>query len=82
MFKVLLQSVLLYGTETWAIIKEHGEKLSTVEMDFWRRSARISRKDTIRNTRIIEIRQVDKNVLEIILATQINCRGAVVEVLK
>ena len=58
----LLQSVLF-------MVQKHGkhaERLLAVEIDFWSRLARISRKDKIRNSRIREIMQIDKNVLEII----------------
>jgi len=37
-------------------------KLNSTEMDFWRRSARISRKDKIRNTVIKEEMNVVRSV--------------------
>ena len=50
-FKALLQNVSLYGAETWTVTRKQAERLLAVEMDIWRRSARISRKDKIRSTR-------------------------------
>jgi hypothetical protein len=35
-------------------------------MDFWRRSARKSRKEKVRNVTIREIKEVGKNILEVI----------------
>jgi len=38
-----------YAAETWCLRAKTTAKLNSTEMDFWRRSARISRKDKIRN---------------------------------
>jgi hypothetical protein len=35
-------------------------------MDFWRRSARKSRKEKVRNVTIREVMEVGKNILEVI----------------
>jgi hypothetical protein len=43
-----------------------GEKLLATDMDFWRRSARKSRKEKVRNVTIREIMAVGKNILEVI----------------
>ena len=44
-------------------------------MNFWRRSAGISRKDKIRNTRIREIMQINENILEVIENKRLSCYG-------
>ena len=40
----------IIAAETWCLKAKTVAKLSYTEMDFWRRSALISRKDKIRNT--------------------------------
>jgi len=44
--------------------------LNSTEMDFWRRSARISRKDKIRNTIIKQQMNVTRSILEDIKTKQ------------
>jgi len=41
---------ITYAAETWCLKAKTVTKLNSTEMDFWRRSARISSKDKIRNT--------------------------------
>jgi hypothetical protein len=65
MYQALVQSILLYGTETWALNTQQANKLLATEMDFWRRSARKSRKGKFRNVTIREVMEVGKNILEV-----------------
>jgi hypothetical protein len=44
-YQSLVQSILLYGAETWSLNTQQANKLLATEMDFWRRSARKSRKE-------------------------------------
>jgi hypothetical protein len=44
-----VKSTITYAAETWCLKAKTVAKLNSTEMDFWRRSARISRKDKIRN---------------------------------
>jgi hypothetical protein len=50
-------------------------KLNSIEMDFWRRSARISRKDTIRNTIIKQKMNVTRSILDDINTKQLKWYG-------
>jgi hypothetical protein len=52
-------------------------KLNSTEMDFWRRSARISRKDKIRNTNIKQKMNVTRSLLDDIETEQLQCYGHV-----
>jgi hypothetical protein len=48
--------------ETWTLNTQQANKLLASEMDFWRRSARKSRKEKFRIRAIME---VEKNILEV-----------------
>jgi hypothetical protein len=65
MYQALVQSILLYGAEAWTLNRQQANKLLATEMDFWR-SARISRKEKVRNVTIREVMEVGKNTLEVI----------------
>jgi hypothetical protein len=65
MYQALVQSILLYGAETWTLNTQQANKLLAAEMDFWRRSARKSRKEKVRNVTIRKIMEVEKNILEV-----------------
>ena len=65
-YNSLVQSVMLYGAETWTLDRQNANKLLATEMDYWRRAARKSRMDKIRNQRIRELMEVDRNILEVI----------------
>ena len=45
----IIKSTVTYAAETWCLKAKTVVKLNSTEMDFWRRSARISRKDEVRN---------------------------------
>jgi hypothetical protein len=64
--QALVQIILLYGAETWTLNIQQANKLLATEMDFWRRSARKSRKEKVRNVTIRDIVEVGKNILEVI----------------
>jgi hypothetical protein len=51
MYKALIKSSLLYGSETWRLT-ENKKRVEVTEMDALRRSSRISRKERIRNVTI------------------------------
>jgi hypothetical protein len=65
MYQDLVQSILLYGAETWTLNTQQANKLLATEMDFWRKSARKSRKEKVRNVTIREVMEVRKNILEV-----------------
>ena len=48
-YHAIVKSTIIYAAETWRLKAKTVSKLNSIEMDFWRRSARISRKDKIRN---------------------------------
>jgi hypothetical protein len=66
MYQALVQSILLYGAETWTPNTQQANKLLATEMDFWGRSVRKSRKGKVRNGTTREIMEVGKNILEVV----------------
>jgi hypothetical protein len=66
MYQASVQSILLYGAETWTLNTQQANELLATEMNFWRRCARKSRKEKVRNVAIREVMEVGKNILELI----------------
>jgi hypothetical protein len=77
MYQALVQSILLYGAEIWTLSTQQANKLLTTEIDFWRRSARKSRKEKVQNGTIREIMEVGKNILEVIEGKRLQWFGHV-----
>jgi hypothetical protein len=46
-YHAIIKSTITYASETWCIKAKNVAELNSTEMDFWRRSARISGKDKI-----------------------------------
>jgi uncharacterized protein YdeI (YjbR/CyaY-like superfamily) len=63
-YKSIVESIMLYGSETWTLNRRQQNKLLATEMDYWKRSTRKSRRERIRNTVIREIMEVEKTILE------------------
>jgi len=59
-YHAVVKSTITRATETWCLKVERVVKLNSTEIDFWRRSARISRKDKIRNTIIKQKNECNK----------------------
>ena len=49
-YHAIVRGRITNAAETWCLEAKTIAKLNSTEMDFWRRSARICRKDKIRNT--------------------------------
>ena len=49
-YHAIVKRTITYVAETWCLKAKTLAKLNSTEMDFWRRSARISRKENIKNT--------------------------------
>jgi hypothetical protein len=77
MYQALVQSILLYGAETWTLNTQQANKLLATEMDFWRRSFRKSRKEKVRNDTIRAIMEAGKNILEVTEENQLRWFGRV-----
>ena len=56
-YNVLIESSLLYGSETWKLTENNKRRVEATEMDVLRRSSRMSRKERIERIRTVTIRQ-------------------------
>jgi len=76
-YHATVKSTITYAAETWCLKAKTVAKLNSTEMDFWRRSARISRKDKIRNTIIKQKMNVTRSLLEDIKTQHLKWYGHV-----
>jgi len=76
-YRAIVTSTITYAAETWCLKAKTVAKLNSTEMDFWRRSARISRKDKIRNIIIKQKMNVTRSLLEDIKTKQLQWYGHV-----
>ena len=63
-YKPILESIVLYGSEVWAMNQQHANRLTAVEMDFWRRAARKSRMERIRNMEIRRMMHAERTIMD------------------
>jgi len=59
-----LSILMVDATETWCLKAKTVAKLDSTEMDFWRRSARISKKDKIKNAIIKQKMNIVRSLLD------------------
>ena len=64
---------MTYGSDVWTTNKHTRTKLMTAEIDFWRRSGRVSRRDKIINEVIKDIMNVKHPIVD--LSKQKNYNG-------
>ena len=76
-YNSIIKSILTYGSEVWQLKKRSQDILKATEMDYWRRSAGVSRKDHVRNERIREIMGVENNIVHDIFTKQLVWYGHV-----
>ena len=76
-YHAIVKSTITYAAETWRLKAKTVAKLNSTEMDFWRRSARISRKDKIGNNIIKQKMNVTKSLLEDVKTKQLKWYGHV-----
>lgn len=59
-----IRPVDMYSSEVWQLIQKQKKSLNAVEMDFWRRAARISRPEHIRNEEIRGQMKVERTLVD------------------
>ena len=73
--KAIVESVVCYGCEVWLLKTEEQRKLLALEMDYLRRSARVSRLQKIPITAIRIKMQAEQSILDRIQKRQIKWYG-------
>ena len=73
--KAIVESVACYGCEVWLLKAEEQRKLLALEMDYLRRSARVSRLQKIPNTAIRNKLQAEQSILDRIQRRQLKWYG-------
>ena len=76
-YSSIVKSTVTYGAQTWKFNKNLELKLMSMEMDFFRRSARCSILEKIRNNVIREKMNIKNSVLDYIRYKQLNWYGHV-----
>ena len=74
-FKTVVRNIMTYSSDAWTTNKHTRTKLMTAEMDFWRRSARISRREKIRNEVIKERMNVKNSIVGFIQTKKLQWYG-------
>ena len=75
----MVESVACYGCEVWLLKTEEQIKLSALEMDYLRRSTRVSRLQKISNTTLKSKMQAEQSILDIIQRRQLKWYGYLLE---
>jgi len=76
-YHAAVKSTITYAAETWCLKAKTEAKLNSTEIDFWRRSSRISRKNKIRNTVVKQKMNVARSLLDDIKTKQLQWYGHV-----
>ena len=77
MYESLVKPTITYGSEVWDVSQKNKKKLLSTEMDFLRRSCRVSRFEHIRNNVIRERMDLEKSIIESIDKKQLTWFGHV-----
>jgi hypothetical protein len=76
-YHAIVKSTITHATETCCLKSKAIAKLNFTEIDFWRRSAQISRKDKIRNKIIKQKTNVTRSLLDDVKTKQLQWYGHV-----
>ena len=75
LYKTIVESTLIYGSDVWSITERNKKKLKAVEMEYWRKSCGLTKLDKIRNEEIRRRAEVDIDVIETIETKQLAWYG-------
>src|SRR6267154_4333353 len=75
--KALVWTVVLYGCETWTLLKDEINRLQVLEMWLWRELEKISWKDKIRNDEVLAMLNEERCLIRTITQRKKNWIGHV-----
>ena len=76
-YHAIVKSTITYAAKAWCLKAKTVAKLNSTEMDFWRRSAKISKKNKIGNTITKQKMSVVRSLLDDIKTKQLQWYGHV-----
>jgi len=68
LYKTLVQSIILYNSETWTLKEHHKRKLIVFEMSVLRKICGITKKDKRRNVDILKELLIEKDIVDLLKA--------------
>jgi len=77
LYQSMVQSIVLYNSETWTIKEDQKRKLKTFEMAVLRKICGITRRDRRRNVDILKELQMEKDVNEVLQTRRLTYFGHV-----
>ena len=77
LYRCIVEPITTYGAECWQLTSKAQRQLKTLEMDFLRRSSRISKLDHIRNDDIREMMHIEDTIVDRIERRQLIWYGHV-----
>lgn len=75
LYKTVVESIAIYGSEVWEISKKNEKKLKAMEMDFWRRSCGLTLLDKVKNEEIKRKAEVSINIMDTIEVKRLKWYG-------
>lgn len=74
-YSTIIESIVTYGSEVWELTQKNRRRLLTIQMDFLRRSCRISRLHHIRNDEIKDKMEIKKDIIDTVERKQLQWYG-------
>jgi len=66
LYRTLVQSIILYNSETWTMKEEQNRKLRVFEMTVLRKICGVAQKDRRRNVDILKELSVERDIISVI----------------
>ena len=77
LYKTLVQSIILYNSETWTLKEHHKRKLRVFEMSVLKKICGVTRKDRRRNVDIRKELLIEKDIVDLLQVRRLTYFGHV-----